>query len=62
MGGAIRYYDAQVDDARLVATLARTATLDLVLTGESTLRRVRTRPSDRLKFWRAAPFEQVLSE
>jgi glycerol-3-phosphate dehydrogenase len=25
VGGAIRYYDAQVDDARLVATLARTA-------------------------------------
>jgi glycerol-3-phosphate dehydrogenase len=25
LGGAIRYYDAQVDDARLVATLARTA-------------------------------------
>ena len=25
IGGAIRYYDAQVDDARLVATLARTA-------------------------------------
>src|SRR5690606_3728997 len=25
IGGAIRYYDAQVDDARLVTTLARTA-------------------------------------
>jgi glycerol-3-phosphate dehydrogenase len=25
VGGAIRYYDAQVDDARLVTTLARTA-------------------------------------
>lgn len=45
-----------------LAPLARSGTLDIVLTGEATLRRLRARPSDRLKFWRAASPEEVLSE
>jgi len=48
-------------DQRL-APLARSSTLDIVLTGEATLRRLRSRSSDRLKFWRAASPEEVLSE
>ena len=48
-------------DPRL-APLARAGTLDLVLTGESTLRRLQARPSDRLKFWRAASAEAALAE
>jgi len=48
-------------DLRLAA-LARPSTLDLVLTGEATRRRLRSRPSDRLKFWRAASPEEVLTE
>jgi hypothetical protein len=48
-------------DQRL-APLARASTLDIVLTGDATLRRLRSRPSDRLKFWRAGSLEQVLSE
>jgi len=48
-------------DARL-APLVRAGTLDLVLTGEATLRRLRARPSDRLKFWRAASPEQAFAE
>jgi hypothetical protein len=48
-------------DARLAA-LARASTLDLVLGGETTLRRLRSRPSDRLKFWRAASPEEALTE
>jgi hypothetical protein len=48
-------------DQRL-APLARSRTLDIVLTGEATLRRLQARPSDRLKFWRAASPEEVLSE
>jgi hypothetical protein len=48
-------------DARLAA-LARASTLDLVLGGEATLRRLRSRPSDRLKFWRAASPEDALTE
>lgn len=47
-------------DQRLVP-LARSSTLDIVLTGDATLRRLRSRPSDRLKFWRAGSLEQVLS-
>jgi len=45
-----------------LAPLARSGTLDIVLTGEATLRRLRTRPSDRLKFWRSTSAEEVLSE
>jgi hypothetical protein len=48
-------------DPRL-ASLARASTLDIVLTGEATLRRLRARPSDRLKFWRAASPEAALAE
>ena len=48
-------------DQRL-APLARSHSVDFVLTGETTLRRLRSRPSDRLKFWRAGSLEQVLSE
>jgi hypothetical protein len=48
-------------DARL-APLARSSALDLVLTGGTTVRRLRARPSDRLKFWRAGSVEPVLSE
>lgn len=48
-------------DQRL-APLARSSTLDIVVTGDSTLRRLRSRPSDRLKFWRAASPEEILSE
>lgn len=48
-------------DARL-APLTRAGTLDIVLTGEATLRRLQARPSDRLKFWRAASPEAVLCE
>lgn len=47
---------------RRLAALARTAPLELVLTGDTTVRRLRTRPSDRLKFWRAMSCEQVFSE
>jgi hypothetical protein len=54
--GALHELDAAI------TTLARRQDLDLVLTGESTLRRLRSRPSDRLKFWRAASLEQTLSE
>ena len=36
--------------------------LDLVLAGEATLRRLQARPSDRLKFWRAASAEEALAE
>ena len=48
-------------DLRL-APLVRAGTLDLVLTGEATLRRLRSRPSDRLKFWRGASPEAALAE
>jgi len=48
-------------DLRL-APLARSSALDIVLTGEATLRRLRSRPTDRLKFWRAASPEEVLTE
>jgi len=48
-------------DARL-AELAQSGTLDLVLTGGRTVRRLRTRPSNRLKFWRTRNLEQLLSE
>jgi hypothetical protein len=48
-------------DPRL-APLARAGTLDLVLTGEASLRRLQARPTDRLKFWRAATAEQALAE
>jgi len=48
-------------DARL-AELAQSGTLELVLTGERTVRRMRTRRSDRLKFWRNRNLEQLLSE
>ena len=48
-------------NARL-AQLAESGTLDLVLTGGRTLRRLRTRPSDRLKFWRNRNLEELLSE
>jgi hypothetical protein len=47
---------------RRLAPLARSGTLDLVLTGETTLRRLRSRPADRLKFWRATSTEEALSE
>jgi len=45
-----------------LAPLARASTLDIILSGEATLRRLRSRPSDRLKFWRAASPEEALSE
>jgi hypothetical protein len=48
-------------DPRL-APLARSSTLDIVLTGDATLRRMQARRSDRLKFWRTAPAEQALAE
>lgn len=59
-------WDAWLDALRALdaslAQLVRADALDLVLTGERTLRRLRSRPSDRLKFWRAASAAQVLSE
>ena len=45
-----------------IATLSRSSALDLVLAGGGTVRRLRSRPSDRLKFWRAHTLHQVLSE
>lgn len=48
-------------EARL-APLARASALDLVLTGAASVRRLQARPSDRLKFWRAASAEQALAE
>jgi hypothetical protein len=48
-------------DPRL-APLARAGALDFVLTGQATLRRLQARPSDRLKFWRAASPEEALAE
>jgi hypothetical protein len=45
-----------------LAPLAGAGTLDFVLTGEATLRRLRARPSDRLKFWRAASPAAALAE
>jgi len=48
-------------DPRL-APLARAGTLDIVLTGEATVRRLRSRPTDRLKFWRAASAQEALAE
>jgi hypothetical protein len=45
-----------------MATLSRASALDVVLAGDGTLRRLRSRPSDRLKFWRAHSLHQVLSE
>jgi hypothetical protein len=47
---------------RRLAPLARTSTLELVLTGEATVRRLRARPSDRLRFWRATSPEEALAE
>ena len=47
---------------RRLAPLARAGTLDLVLTGEATLRRLCSRPSDRLKFWRVESAETALAE
>ncbi|HET9025146.1 MAG TPA: hypothetical protein VFN64_11270 [Burkholderiaceae bacterium] len=44
------------------APLARSNAVDFVLTGEAALRRLRSHPSDRLKFWRAGSLDQVLSE
>ena len=44
------------------AALSRSGTLDVVLAGGETVRRLRSRPSDRLKFWRARSLHQVLSE
>lgn len=48
-------------DARMAA-LSRASALDVVLAGGETLRRLRSRPSDRLKFWRSRSLHQVLSE
>lgn len=48
-------------DTRL-APLARSSSLDIVLTGDATLRRLQARTSDRLKFWRVASPEEVLAE
>ena len=45
-----------------IATLARSSELDVVLAGGAMVRRLRIRPSDRLKFWRARRLHQVLSE
>ena len=45
-----------------LAPLARAGTLDIVLTGEAIVRRLRSRPTDRLKFWRAASAEEALAE
>jgi hypothetical protein len=47
---------------RRVARLARDDTVDLVLGGEHVIRRLRTRPRDRLKFWRTRPLDHALSE
>ena len=44
------------------AALARSSALDVVLAGGVTVRRLRSRPSDRLKFWRSRRVHQVLSE
>ena len=48
-------------DARMAA-LSRSSALDVVLAGGATVRRLRSRPSDRLKFWRSRSLHQVLSE
>jgi hypothetical protein len=48
-------------DAR-VAALSRASELDVVLAGGETVRRLRSRPSDRLKFWRSRSLHQVLAE
>src|SRR5512137_2820080 len=48
-------------DAR-VAALSGVTALDVVLAGGGTVRRLRSRRSDRLKFWRARSLHQVLAE
>ena len=45
-----------------VATLSGVNALDVVLAGDGTARRLRSRRSDRLKFWRARSLHQVLAE
>ena len=44
------------------AALSRSSAIDVVLAGGETVRRLRSRPSDRLKFWRARSLHHVLSE
>ncbi|MGZ8255963.1 MAG: regulator, partial [Burkholderiaceae bacterium] len=44
------------------AALPHSTALDVVLAGGATARRLRSRPSDRLKFWRTRSLHQVLSE
>jgi hypothetical protein len=48
-------------DAR-IAALSGVNALDVVLAGGGTVRRLRSRRSDRLKFWRARSLHQVLAE
>jgi hypothetical protein len=45
-----------------LASLSTSTSVDLVLTGREIARRLRTRPSDRLKFWRTRRLEQAFSE
>lgn len=58
-------WDAWLGAVTAVSTrlsgLARTAVLDLVLTGGHTVRRLQARPTDRLRFWRGRTLEQALS-
>jgi hypothetical protein len=45
-----------------MAALSRSSALDVVLAGGATVRRLRSRPSYRLKFWRSRSLHQVHSE
>lgn len=51
----------QAIDARL-ADRPRSMPIDFVLGGQRSALKLRWRPADRLKFWRAHPLEEVLSE
>jgi hypothetical protein len=45
-----------------MAALSRSSMVDVVLAGGATVRRLRSRPADRLKFWRSRSLHQVLAE